>query len=121
MELGYARKNCSDLQLVIYKLDQQDTQLLGTKRYLITYGKDEYYRYLQSVALHVLSEDIKVALIKGDFNELFSSKDFPEQLDQVNLHDDAPELTTEQKRFTQAVIYTHFHVDEDGDPPTPNE
>lgn len=122
MELGFAHKNCSDLQLVLHQLDLQDTELLGTKRHMSTYKLDEYYRHLQNVALHTITEQIKIALIEGNFQSILANRrQLPEQLNPLNLASAAPELSNDEKHVTRPVIYTHFHVDRSGNPPTANE
>lgn len=125
MKLSYQQDNNVDLQLICRQLDEEDTDLASSKRYHVSYRTNTYYRELQNTVLHCMSKKLKNATIDGDFNTveaLQSPEELPEQLRPLTLGPNtSAKLNDDQKGYERPVIYTHFHVDSFGRPPSPNE
>lgn len=112
------------LELLMHKLDVEDVQLSGGERYMRGYGKDHYYQCLQNEALHSLHPEAIRAIIAGQSKRVIALAEdgtLPEQLEPVFMDDGMDTLTKQQEKLRRPLIYTHFHVDSDGDPPSASE
>ncbi|KAK5122848.1 hypothetical protein LTR85_003763 [Meristemomyces frigidus] len=124
MKIAYGARYNITLEVLMHRLDDEDVELAGRNRFMAGYKATGYYRCLQNEVLHCMKADATSAVIDGNYTNLrqqILQGSLPEQLEPFELTDDVPELSREEQKEKRPVIYTHYHVDEDGQPPTPSE
>ncbi|KAK5130099.1 hypothetical protein LTR08_002487 [Meristemomyces frigidus] len=102
----------------IVDADRQDTRLHGSVSYRSLVGQKD----LEHTAhiLHLLSQEVKLALLACDYKQLVTLQSLPPQLTEV-LPDYATHHNDSDKDKQRPAIYMHFHVDDRGVPPTTDE
>lgn len=104
----------------LVRVDKEDIDLVNSglyRRTIDNYGGKELERI--TAVLHLLTDEVILALIARDYNSLLAQlpDDLPEQLPALPLWGAIPP----KKEAREPIVYMHFHVDDTGVAPTPEE